>query len=441
LGKLPTAAIPDLTDLRSAQRALATVLIHEHTALVERGYLIHLQLSQLGIEGVGLEGLAEAMAHISGRGVLIQDKRLQTLAEQPAPGLLGIWPEVVAPLQNLASLPEALRDRKQAGRQAVSVHQVLPGNIVRLIMPIRVGEMARGYISLLIASADELDALDRLVIEQGALVCGAEMFRSKAIRETEKRLKGRLLSALLQNDLSSRDASLWVESMDLDLAQQHVALRFTWNCAAHPSRRRLETLVNEEARRRDLKLIVSSVGAEVVCFCQAPPETHRPEATLELARAVIALGAQTSPECAILVGVGTVAGDLSEWQLSFRQAGQALEMARKLGATQPLYFSDLLVYRLLMQIEHSPELIAFQEETLGPLLAHDSSSDLLHTLEAFFEHNYNLAQAAEALFIHRNTLVYRLERIAEITRLNLDLPETRLSLQLALHITRMRGVV
>ena len=42
-------------------------------------------------------------------------------------------------------------------------------------------------------------------------------------------------------------------------------------------------------------------------------------------------------------------------------------MARRFGETQPLYYSDLSVYRLLFQIEHSPELIAFQEEIIGPL--------------------------------------------------------------------------
>ena len=63
----------------------------------------------------------------------------------------------------------------------------------------------------------------------------------------------------------------------------------------------------------------------------------------------------------------------------------------------------------------------------------------LVTLESYFEHNGNMTQTAEALFIHRNTLIYRLERIAEIADLDLDKPETRLAVQLALHISRMRS--
>jgi purine catabolism regulator len=92
---------------------------------------------------------------------------------------------------------------------------------------------------------------------------------------------------------------------------------------------------------------------------------------------------------------------------------------------------------LLLQLEHSPELIAFQEEVLGNLLATENPQEFINTLEAFFAHNGNLSQTAEALYIHRNTLVYRLERIAAITNIDLDKPENRLAIQLALHIYRM----
>ena len=114
-------------------------------------------------------------------------------------------------------------------------------------------------------------------------------------------------------------------------------------------------------------------------------------------------------------------------------------MARRFGEAKPLYFPDLSVYRLLLQIEHDPELGAFQEEIIGPLLAYDGSEEFIRTLETYFKHNANLSQTAEALFVHRNTLLYRMERISQILDLDLDIPENRLAVQLALHIYRMKG--
>jgi purine catabolism regulator len=90
-------------------------------------------------------------------------------------------------------------------------------------------------------------------------------------------------------------------------------------------------------------------------------------------------------------------------------------------------------------MEHSPDLSSFVDETLGPLFAHESSAEFIRTLEAFFEHHGNLSQTAEALYLHRNTLAYRLDRIEEILNIDLDSAEARLSVQLALHIQRMSG--
>ena len=423
--------------VRAAQQLLFTILVNRRVALMERGVRVHAQLSQLAAEGKGLEGLVQAIADISGRGVLVQDKRLGILADCPSGTLASIWQDVLQQIHTPNVLPEEWRDRKSAGRQPGILTQSIPGGLERLVSPIVVGEIARGYLSL-VGLPGEMDILDHLVIEQGVLVCAIEMARAKAVRETEKRLKGDLLTALLQQELSPRDTLLWVQNMGFDLTQVHTTLRFAWDSASPPSRRRLETIINGEVSRLGLHAIVNALGSEVICICQEPP-TARPSLALEFAQAVADQAARERPDHPLRCGVGTPARDLSAWRVSFSQAGQALEMARRFGERKPLYFTDLSVYRLLLQIEHNPEMIAFQEEVLGALIAHENSMELMRTLEAYFEHNGNLSQTAEAMYIHRNTLLYRMERIAEITKMDLNDPENRLALQLALRIQRMTG--
>jgi purine catabolism regulator len=439
LGDLAVIALPKLSgDIREIQRMMLTILINQRAGLMERGVRIHTQLLMLVAEGKGLEGLAGCMSEISGRGILIQDKRGRILAEHPSSTILTIWRDVLDQLGTLDSLPVFFIDRKQAGSQGTIINQEIPGGLERLIAPITVGEMARGYLSL-VGVNGELDELDHLVTEQGSLVCAIEMARNKAVREAEKRLKGDLLTALLQDNLSPRDARLWLQAMGLDLTQAHVSLRFAWDSPSPPSRRRLETIVNGEVARFGLRAIVNPMEAEVICFCQVPPDSKRPELALTFGQAVLDQGAREYPNVPGRCGVGTTAHALEDWLTSLHQAGQALEMARRLGERKPLFYTDLSVYRLLFQMERSPELIAFQEETLGTLLSSEGADELLHTLEKFFEHNGNLSQTAEALFIHRNTLIYRMRRIATITNLNLDEPGNRLAIQLALHIYRMMG--
>ncbi len=433
---LTVVAVPGQSNVQTVQRLLLTAMINQRVALVEQGVRIHAQLSQIEAEGKGLAGLVSAMAEISGHGIVAQDKRLSFLAQQPSVDLKHRWNRCLAPLANLESLPESLRDRKLAALHSATVEQKLNHDLARLVAPITVGGMARGYLSL-IGPAEQLDALDSLVVEQGALVCAVEMSRTKAVREAEKRLKGDLLNALLQENLSPHDAQLWAQNMGLDLSEAQVAIRFAWMGTTSPSRRRLETLVNGEVSRLNLTVIVNPMGPEIVCFCQVPGGQSQPETALQFAQAVIDQGEKEYPDTLILCGLGTLSKDIIEWRTSFRQAGQALELARRFRERKPLYFPDLSIYRLLIQLENSPELIAFQEEMLGGLLASEGARELIHTLQVYFAHNGNLSQAAEALFVHRNTLIYRMDRIASLTGANLDDPEVRLAMQLALHIYRM----
>ncbi|MGB9674393.1 MAG: PucR family transcriptional regulator, partial [Anaerolineales bacterium] len=396
---------------REIQKLLLAVLINARAAVVERGARIHAQLAQLEAEGKGLEGLVKTMAEITARGVILLDKRGVVLAHHPSSTLGAIWNDILSQLGELRNFPEPLLDRKRVGSQPTIFNQDIAGGLSCIIAPVVVGEIARGYLTL-VGIQGEFDSLDYLVAEQGSLVCAIEMARNKAIRETEKRLKGDLLSALLQENLTPRDASLWLQTMGLDPRQVHIALRFMWDAPYAPSRRRLETIINGEIAHRALRAIVHPMGSEVICFCALPDETGKPQKAIDLGVAVLKQAAREYPQVPVRCGIGTPALELEDWRQSFTRAGQALDMARRLNEKKPLYYSDLSVYRLLLQMEHSPELMSFQEEILGPLLAIENPEELLHTLEAFFAHNGNLSQTAEALYIHRNTLVYRLERIA-----------------------------
>jgi len=120
-----------------------------------------------------------------------------------------------------------------------------------------------------------------------------------------------------------------------------------------------------------------------------------------------------------------------------RSANEARDAAR-LGAaifgagrvTRPV---DLGVYRLLLALRTSGELGPFVQRTLAPLLADARNGDaLIETLDAFFASNGNLSEAARRLGLHRNSLLYRLSRARELLGHDLDDPELRLSLQLAI---------
>ena len=100
------------------------------------------------------------------------------------------------------------------------------------------------------------------------------------------------------------------------------------------------------------------------------------------------------------------------------------------------HYDRLGVDRLLLILhqEHADELEAFVEQTLGPLLRHDARSavPLLPTVRSFIEHGGRLRETAAEIYVHRNTLAYRLDRAAEILGVDLKEPSARLTIELAL---------
>ena len=87
------------------------------------------------------------------------------------------------------------------------------------------------------------------------------------------------------------------------------------------------------------------------------------------------------------------------------------------------------------------ELASFYDDVLGRLQAYDErqGADLVNTIEAFFECHGNHVRTAQRLHLHRNTLLYRLDRARQVLEADFDDPETRLALQVALKIGRVIG--
>src|SRR5690349_18964587 len=187
--EMPVLVLPEGAVLRDIQRAALELIVNRQSYLMERGALVSQTLTQRALEGAGLEGLTRAMADLTGKTVVVQDKRLKPLAQAVAPAMSHVWNDVIDALSSFSQLPEGLRDRRQAASLAGLRDQSLPGGLMRYVCPIVAQGMARGYLSVIGVSGD-LDALDQLVVEYGAAACALEMAKAKAVSDAEKRAHG-----------------------------------------------------------------------------------------------------------------------------------------------------------------------------------------------------------------------------------------------------------
>jgi len=109
-----------------------------------------------------------------------------------------------------------------------------------------------------------------------------------------------------------------------------------------------------------------------------------------------------------------------------------------------LAFEETGSYRLLLSAvsEDPRELRSFHDETIAPVLSYDDEyeTELLKTLETYLDADGSVATTAQRLFTHRHTIRYRLDRVRELTGLDVSSSDGRERLSLGLKAMRVLGI-
>ena len=136
----------------------------------------------------------------------------------------------------------------------------------------------------------------------------------------------------------------------------------------------------------------------------------------------------------VRVAYGTVIGELKNVSQSYKEAGMALDVGRIFYPEKNiLAYRELGIGRLIHQLPVSL-CEMFLEEVFAGKAVEQFDEDTLSTVDKFFENSLNISETARQLFVHRNTLVYRLEKIQKQTGLDVRVFEDALTFKIALMV-------
>jgi purine catabolism regulator len=438
---LPVLQLPVGASLREVEHGLLKRFLDQEGSAERRSIQIYQQLVQLASENSGLERIIHELARLIDKAVIVHDKRLRVQESAIAPRLIEGWDDLLETLSSPDLLPSAFQDRRRLPLQTTPtlLHPIPGTHLSRLITPIVTGGVGRGYLAFVAPTVDFTET-DNLVNRHAAVICALEMARAKAISEIEKRLRGDFLDGLVLGSLTETEAMAEGDRFGHDMATPHVALVVTWQGDRHPSYRRLETVVNGLSSHRVQSLFARLHDDELRLFYAIDSASPIPVAR-QFAEEIQDAAHKEYPDTRVAIGIGSPAARVSGWRASYREAAQAADLSKRLKADGPLYIGDMGIYTFLAHPDYRADLLALRDSTIGSLIAYEERqrADLLQTLEAFFKAHGNHTQTAELLTVHRNTLTYRMNRIAEITGLDLNQPDVRLAVHLALKIHRLLG--
>ncbi len=121
----------------------------------------------------------------------------------------------------------------------------------------------------------------------------------------------------------------------------------------------------------------------------------------------------------VFISIGTVVSDLKDVSRSYKEAKMALEVGKIFETEKHIVnYERLGIGRLIYQLP-LPLCRMFIKEVLHGLTIDDFDDETLATVNKFFENNLNVSETSRQLYIHRNTLVYRLDKLQKMTGLDL----------------------
>jgi sugar diacid utilization regulator len=382
--------------------------------IVERLRAVHLEMVDAVLGGDGLDKVAALAADAAGAPVAIVIPRLGAAVAAPAAGE-----------EDLATLRRYVADRVK-DRPA----QVPP--MVGAEVPIMSGDDTVGAVLMLIGPTPPgPEAGDFLHL--AAVASLTEVAVEEAKEEVEQNLRGSFLEDLRSRpDLEPREVVRRAGRLGCDLSRGAVVL-----CAELTTdrpRHVVATIAEDHPGA-----LAQHMDGRVYALLPAVGGDDAPERTLERARRLAERLRQHGT-----VGLSSFYADPAEFGRAIQEAELVLDVLRQSdggGWDSDLRDIGTGTYRLLFRVlaSHPEEVRSFYEDTVAPIVRYDDQyrTDLVGTLESYLDQNCNMNATAAAIYAHRHTVAYRLERVKELTSLDPMLSEDRERLGLGLKAYRI----
>lgn len=404
------------------------------------------RFTTLALQCEGLDAIIHTLEELVGNPVAVFDKYFKCL--KTTDSRIG---KFIEPQER--EVRENLNDKFSYYRQKVhypAIEEIVP----QIVVPIQAFSQIKAYLT--VAELNKpLQEVDFISLEHAATVVTLDLVKHFAVQEVEQKFKDDLIEHIISGELSSTNALERTHLMEWDLNRPYRVILFNLkNMDCFFVENRSQDKVALQGIKSEIASIISSsikkitkdfiIGNKVdtVIVLWAVNENNDTELReiQRISKEVQEQVRKRMKKISIQVGISDVSNGIEEIPRSYREAQDAITYGEMLNKESSVVaFSELGVFRMLCKFAEKNSLEEFIPKPLLKILQYDkeNESELLKTLQVFLECNGNASKAAKELFIHYKTILYRLERIKEVTQLNLENNRNRLELEMGLKMLHL----
>ena len=180
---------------------------------------------------------------------------------------------------------------------------------------------------------------------------------------------------------------------------------------------------------------VTSVDENHIIYIKNVEKTEEYKDLNHIAKTIVDM-LNTEVMINVRVAYGTIVDNIKDVSKSYKEASMALDVGRIFYEEKKvLAYNELGIGRLIHQLPNSLCEMFLREVFSGDAYA-QLDKETLSTVNAFFENSLNISETARKMYVHRNTLVYRLEKIQKITGLDVRVFDDALTFKIALMVAK-----
>lgn len=457
---LPVIELPYGIPFSKISNIIREEISGNYDILNKKSLDIHQAFFKISLQGGGVSKISKALSEMISNPVILMDKffniiNWSDIEENPYPlkdYLDNDSNNTIINTNYINSLPPEFELLQKPLARQLDIGQ---NTIDTVIAPVYIQNIHYGYI-LVWKTVKDLSDIDYIALEHSTMSFALERIRNNEIERTKNRIRRDFLDELLMGKITDMENLKYlcdIHRININLSYAPVV--FSLNFHGHE-----EYDLIEKKRYEDVKVLevlnfldnfgnnkpyvihCLSIHGQIIVLIGFRKEAFDGgiQSIKNLCYEIVEEAESNLDGITIHAGIGGTSKNLMDLHHYFNQALEALRLVKK-GPSQKkiCHFDDFVVHNFLEENISNIDMRKFFENTLGELYKYDkeNGTEFILTLEAWIENNLNIAKTSRYLYAHRNTVLYRIDKISSI--LNSDLKDANelLKYQLALKIYRL----
>ncbi|MCL6573203.1 MAG: PucR family transcriptional regulator ligand-binding domain-containing protein [Bacillus sp. (in: Bacteria)] len=422
---------------------------------------MHNLFFRITLEGGGIEKISSMLSETINNPIIFVDRNWKLLhftehKDNPVPLTNCLDLVKDRPVFKKSFIDSVTKDISEMKKSIKRIYNLEGMEIKCRILPVAVSSYIYGYI-VVWETVRELTEFDYIILEQASTILALERIKAKEIEEVKLKIRQDFFDDLLTGKITSSDTIQTLcdlHGLNANYMYHCIVINIESDEVGHYADMVVKKVELENKARKCVKMVYDYshlANGDLTCFYRnnriilliGQNEQRLPISTnsaKQLANNIYEVLNKQVNNTTFLIGIGRQYSPISSIHKSFSEAHEAIRLKQKFDHNGGVsHFEDHAVYHFLDSNIKDLELEDFFIKHLGKVYEHDQiqGTSYISTLENYFINNHNISETAKAMYLHRNTLIYRIEKIKEILNCELKNSEELLQIQLALKIFRL----